>query len=99
MRIRFEQSGGFAGLTKMCEIDASELSSDAKSALAGIDFGPGFESVLVNSQKRDESQLKLTFENDGESRTIEWAGGAVPASIRPLVSELKKRARPVQVQS
>jgi len=95
MKIRFEQSGGFAGLVKRCEVDSATLSPAAKAGLAFLrsPAAGGFESARPTA-KRDGIQYTVALEDDDRLHRVELPGGDVPAPVLPLIQELKQKARP-----
>lgn len=96
MKVRFEQSGGFAGLVKGCEINQSSLSEDEANELTQLvqqseisDSGEFF-----SDSARDLYQYEITIE-DGDSKIhAVFDDKTLPASAKPLVGYLKKCSRP-----
>lgn len=95
MKVIFEQSGGFAGLIKGCELDEASLSPEARAGLEQIQplQEPAGKSVSCATQTRDAFQYSITVEDGGKKRTYSFGGSAVPQALQPLVRELQKCSR------
>jgi len=93
MRIRFRQSGGFAGLVRGCEVDASNLPADARAALDAL-LARGVPSAAAGGADRLQYELAVT-RDDGTKASFEFGESVVTDAIRPLVSWLSGRSRPV----
>jgi hypothetical protein len=94
MKIKFRQTGGFAGLAKSAEVDVNELPPDAAQALQAIvEEKPKFSiPAMFRFNKPDEEQYSITVENQGQSRQLHMARSNVPAPLQPLVNHLVQNA-------
>lgn len=95
MKLRFDQTGGYAGLVKGCEIDTSTLPPEAaieverlveKSALSSGEF--------LSKSSRDLHQYELTIEDGSSTTSVVLDDENVPPSAKPLIGYLKKCAKP-----
>ncbi len=95
LRIEFQRSGGFAGLTMRTEVDTSELPpEDAEvferlvASLEGSGVG-----ASPPAGKPDRFQYELTVTRGKESRRFQLAEQDLTPEARELVSLLVERAR------
>jgi len=98
MKIRFRQSGGFAGLVRGCELSTTDLAADEAQELARLVQAAGLDRVAPSPARGADRQ---TYE-------IAVEGGTVPAAdvrftdadltdeIAALVAFLRARARPLR---
>jgi len=103
MRIKFERSGGFAGLTLSKEIDVSKLKpADAKKVEGLIHSSQFFKlpkkPMTAAAAKRsvaqpDRFQYKLTIEDDDKKHTVIASDQNLPADLKPLVEFLSAAAK------
>ena len=99
MRIKFERSGGFAGMIISKEIDVSKLKPAEVKKLEGLiqtsEFFklPKKPAPLAAMSKRsiaqpDRFQYKLTIEDDDKKHTITASEQNLPSTLKPLVDWL-----------
>jgi hypothetical protein len=96
MKVRFDQSGGFAGLLRGCELDTSTLPPDEAKQLEMLVKAsemPATGEFLSNSS-RDLHQYEITIEDGASIRSVIMDDESLPASAKPLVGYLKKCAKP-----
>lgn len=95
MKIRFRQTGGFAGLVKSIEIDSDEISTEESEFLQSlVDQSKFFNlSGSVQHVMPDEEQYSITVETMARSRSIRTSKSAAPDDLRPLIGYLVKRAK------
>jgi hypothetical protein len=96
MKIHFERSGGFGGLTLRTVVDSAELHPKAAHELAKLVAGSeltGSRGQQSVNRTADGFSYSVTID-DGE-RCSEFAGDetSLPESVRPLVDWLTRRAR------
>jgi hypothetical protein len=95
LRIEFQRSGGFAGLTMRTEVDTSELAPEDAEV---------FERLVTRLErsgvgdspppgKPDRFQYELTVTRGKESRRFQLAEQELTPEARELVSLLVERAR------
>lgn len=97
MKICFEQSGGFAGLLKGCELDAAELGKEARAGLEQL-LAARKQRHAADAQTRDAFDYTIKVQDEGTSRAFSFGRGAVPEAVRPLLAELQKCARPIPLR-
>ena len=98
MKIRFERSGGFAGMMTKVDIDGDSLPDAERQALATLVSDAGFfahPSKVVDSSVTgaDRFNYRITIESDGRTHTVETTDGSAPASLVPLLDWLNGAAR------
>jgi hypothetical protein len=94
MKIKFRQTGGFAGLAKSAEVDVNELPPDAAQAVQAIvEEKPKFSvPAMFRWNKPDEEQYQITVEAPGQSRQLHMTRSSVPAPLKSLVNHLAQQA-------
>src|SRR5437667_12556400 len=93
MRIHYEESGGFAGLSRCCDLDANQLSADDRALFESL-IEPIRESIDTHSaQARDVLQYELTIETGDRNVRISVDDVTAPAALRPLLKFLRKHAK------
>ena len=95
MKIKFRQTGGFAGLAKSIEIDCDKISADEAEFLQSLVDQSRFFNISepVQHVMPDEEQYSITIEAMGHSRNIHMNKSGVPNDLRPLIRYLSKRAK------
>jgi hypothetical protein len=91
MRVRVVQTGGYAGLTRIVDVDLSELPPEdaraASSALATLS-ATASESIPAASQ---QPRYEVTISEGGETRTVILYETQMPAELRALLHDLLKK--------
>jgi hypothetical protein len=96
MRIRFTQSGGFAGVVKSCTVDTALLSEADRRAVEDLvaDSGLAASGERISSEGRDRRHYAITIDGLPETLELVCDDAGLPAAARPLVAFLAGRARP-----
>jgi len=99
MKVRFVQSGGFAGLVKGCELDTASLPAESARQLEQLVRQSGIRGsgVFLSDSGRDLQQYEITFEG-GPSASVVYDDSSLPLSAKPLIGLLKQHARPQAVK-
>ncbi len=94
MKIKFRQTGGFAGLTKSANLEAEQLSENEAGMLRTWIEQANFWSMPNPSGRSlpDQEQYSITIEASGQSRTVRMGRSAVPTELKPLVDFLLAKA-------
>ena len=96
MRVRFQQSGGYAGLIRGCEFDTESLPPEEARVLRSLVE----KSNIKGNQRfitRDAPDLRtysITVEKNEESNSISFDDMTVPKDVEELLSFLESRAKP-----
>lgn len=93
MKLRFQQSGGFAGLVRGCEIKTADLPPAlgllvAELQKSGLPKGGG------SSAMRDGMMCELWLEEPKHPVKFTLQDGAVPEKLEPLLEFLRSRSKP-----
>lgn len=91
-RLRFRQSGGFAGLLRGCDVAGEDLDAAHRRALeAHLQEGRGGAAA---PGARDQLGFELELDTDAGPRRLVFDELAVPPALAPLVAWLQERSRP-----
>lgn len=98
MKIHFERSGGFAGMTMNVDIDAHALSDTEREALMSHLSNAEFfalPSAIADPSTTgaDRYNYRITVESNERTHTVECTDGSAPASLMPLLDWLTDSAR------
>lgn len=97
MRMTFERTGGFAGITMTKVLDTTTLpENEAKQLRQLIDAADFFRLPNIipsHSPQPDRFQYQLTVEDDGKQHSVEVGEQAIPGTLRPLIDWLMMAAR------
>ncbi len=95
MRLTFRQSGGYAGLSRGCELDSDELSAEEREALASL-LGQGehHEAAAPPSKARDALAYEIHVEGEDLSRTFFLDQSNTPDAVEPLIARCMREAGP-----
>jgi hypothetical protein len=95
MRISFERTGGFAGISKIKTIDTASLPPNEASLLPTLveaaDFFNLPENIPSSAPGGDRFQYTVTVEDNGQQHTVTVSEGALPGQLRPLIEWLKHK--------
>lgn len=92
-RVRFRQSGGFAGLVREVDVPASELSAAELRALEP--YAARARSAPARSTEgRDLLVYELELDTDDGPVRLEFDDTSLPGELSGLVASLARRARP-----
>ncbi len=96
MKVRFEQSGGFVGAVKGCELDSSNLAPSHARELEQLVQGSGLckSGQFLSTAGRDYQQYDITIEDGDHKVSVTFDDATCPVPAKPLVGLLKKHARP-----
>ena len=95
MKIVFKQTGGFAGLQKVVELDCDEIPDQEAAHIKTLISRASFfdiEQPSVNAMP-DQENYTLSVESNDGSRTMHLSKSNVPDTLQPLVGFLVKRAK------
>lgn len=96
MRVKFQQSGGYAGLIRGCEFDTDSLPPGEAEALQSLVKKSNIQGnrKLVTRDARDLRTYSITVVKNEESDSIWFDDMSVPKEVRELLSFLESRAKP-----
>jgi|SRR5215470_6862908 len=96
MKVRFQQSGGFAGLLKGCEIDTDKLPPESAKEVHDLVQSSAISGSgeHLSDSGRDLKQYELTIDDGTSKKSVVFDDESIPPSARPLIGYLKKCAKP-----
>lgn len=96
-KIKFERSGGFAGITLAHELNTSTLSEAELARVQKlIDDANLFEMpkpVKSRDALPDSFEYKLTIREKGRQRTLVVGDRSTPENLKPLIDYLTELSR------
>jgi hypothetical protein len=100
MKIRFRQSGGFAGIVRGCALDTAALPRGEADELARLVAAAKLEALKPSrSRGADRQQYDLVLEREGEPPVaLRFDDGALTDEIAPLLAFLRKRSKPLPLR-
>jgi hypothetical protein len=99
MKIHFERSGGFAGISTDITVDYNSLSFDERGAIKNMVDNANFfdlpQETPLPKRGADYFKYKITVEMDenNKSHTIKTNDITMPPSLRPLVNYLQNKLK------
>jgi hypothetical protein len=95
-KIKFRQSGGFAGLVRGSEVSAGkDLSAADLRALEQYVKRSRAAAPAKASRARDLVGYEIAIDTDKGQVVLEFDEANVPKDLAPLIEKLAKRAKPV----
>jgi len=95
MKIKFKQSGGFAGLIKSVEINCDDLSEEESEVLNAMVKQAKFFELPKSTPHAapDIEQYSISIELEGKTREMHVSRPNVPKALNPLIKHLAKKAK------
>jgi len=98
MKIKFRQSGGYAGLLLGCDLDTKSLSSDEATQLESLVNNSGI--LQANSSRSDNTadliSYEMTIETQAGTHQVRFDDLTLPESVLPLLDYLQSQAKPLR---
>lgn len=102
-RIRFERSGGFAGLKIAKEVKLDELPDDQaqrlQELLDDMDFDELPEQMTGKASMPDQFTYVITVKTKGREHTVVTSDASAPEKMQELLQLLSRLARTRKKQS
>jgi hypothetical protein len=97
MKVRFRQSGGFAGLVLGCDLDTSTLPPAEAQELTRLVKQANLEKIQTrrSEKARDLQNYEVAVEGDGITAKATFDDMSVDANVEPLLDFLRQRARAI----
>lgn len=98
MKIRFRQSGGFAGLVRGTELDTAALAGPEAAELERLVAAARLASTKHTAARgADRQQYEIVVEREGGPKVeARFDDGALSDELAALVAFLRARARPIR---
>lgn len=97
MRITFQRSGGFMGQNLELNLDLDTLPGDQAGTLNHLIEEADFLSLEENppapNYARDAFHYLIVVETDDIRHAVRTTDASMPASLRPLITQLSELAR------
>ena len=97
-RIRFRQTGGFAGLVRGCDLDLDSLAPKQRAEVDRLISASGLANAPAakpKSKGRDLMQYEITIESASGTTRADLTDLDLDDKAEPLVAFLQKRAGPM----
>jgi hypothetical protein len=100
MKVKFSQSGGYAGLIRGCELDTDSLSPAEATKLQSLVEQSG---ILQAQSKhaphaRDLLNYNITVETSEGAPTVSFDDLSLPENVQPLLEYLQSCAKPLPLR-
>ena len=99
MKVRFQQSGGFAGLLRTCEIDTKDLHPEKAQELHELVKSSAIPEAgqFLSDSSRDLREYEISIDDGDSKSSVVFDDESLPQSAKPLIAYLKKCAKPDKV--
>lgn len=96
MRVKFLQSGGVVGVPRACEFDSARMPPDDARELESLVDASGLSASgeFITPAARDLRLYEIRVERDDASVAVTFDDETLPEQARPLVSFLRRNAKP-----
>jgi hypothetical protein len=100
MKIRYREAGGFAGISRGCEVDTSTLPEDEAQHVIALVDGARLKSGQHEGPPaaRDLRGYEIAVESEEERIVIRFDDATIPKSVETLLAWLQDRARPIPLE-
>jgi hypothetical protein len=101
MKIRFRQTGGFAGLVLGCDLDTSTLPPAEGQELIRLVKQANLNEIQTkrSEKARDLQNYEIAVEGEGLTAKKTLDDMSVDANVEPLLGFLRQRARAMPLDS
>ena len=94
MKVRYRQSGGFAGLSLGSDLDTANLPTGEAEELERLVKRAALDNVGVqkSSRGRDLTSYEIVVADNGRTTKASFDDMTIPPNVQPLLDFLKRRA-------
>jgi hypothetical protein len=96
-RIKFERTGGFAGIRLATDFDLDDLpdeqANQLRKLLDDMDFDELPEKLMKGNQMPDEFTYSITVETENRQHTVITSDTSAPEKMQPLLELLQRITR------
>jgi len=96
MQVKLVRSGGLAGLSMEATVDTDDLPADQQGVVSRLLTEDLRQSTVGRPGGADQFSYQLEIEQDGRTVRRSWQDPEVHEAVRPLLSALASRAKPVK---
>lgn len=97
MRMTFERTGGFAGMSLTKVVDTTTLPAEQANQLRRLvdaaDFFHLPATLTAKTSQPDRFEYRVTIQQNNQQHTIVVSEQAVPSTLKPLIEWLMAAAR------
>jgi len=97
MKILFERSGGFTGISRTHNVSTAELPGDEAEQLTNLVHQSGFYDlppvIPSTGSQADHFQYQITVDGDRGTHSVRVDEGAVPPRLKPVLDWLNNSER------
>ena len=97
MKLRFRQSGGFAGLERGCEMSVAALAPELRTLLDHAMAEPAAKTVPPDGGA-DITQYSLSVDTPGSARELHFDDTTLPPALAPLLAHLTAASKPLPLK-
>ena len=97
MKLRFRQSGGFAGLARGCEVAVAALSPELRALLDHALAQPAAKPIPP-AGGADITQYSLAVDTPGSARELRFDDTTLPPALAPLLAHLTAASKPLPLK-
>jgi len=96
MRVTFVQSGGVVGAVRGCDLDTAALSPEEARELESLVLASGLAASgeFLSPGRRDLRLYEIAIESGTGRLAVKFDDQTLPEQVRPLVSFLRRNAKP-----
>ncbi|BAZ22772.1 hypothetical protein NIES4073_36590 [Kalymmatonema gypsitolerans NIES-4073] len=100
MKVKFSQSGGYAGLRRGCELDTDSLSPAEAAKLQSLVEQSGILQAQSRHtpHARDLFNYNITVETSEGAPTVSFDDLSLPENAQPLLEYLQSCAKPLPLR-
>jgi hypothetical protein len=92
-RIKFERTGGFAGIRLAAEFDLNDLPQDQADQLKNLINNLQFDQLPATLQKGQAIPDGFTYSITVNQHSVTTTDGSIPEKMQPLLDTLTQVAR------
>jgi emfourin len=96
-RIKFERTGGFAGIRIATDVKLNDLPDDQAQTISALiddlDFGELPPELMKNDNMPDQFTYKITVETETWQHTVVTGDASAPEKLQELLQLLNRLAR------
>ena len=98
MKVRFQQSGGFVGAPRGCEVDTSALEPEAAREVERlVDAAALTAGTFTTTGARDLKRYEIVVEGPAGPVRVVLDDRTVPPAAAPLLAYLRRGALPGEI--
>lgn len=94
MKLRFHQSGGFAGLQRGCEMAVASLAPELRKLLEQALAQPAAKPAPAG-RTADATNYSIAVDAPGSTRELHFDDCTLPAALAPLLAHLSASSKPM----